>query len=681
MTTTVPTYSPVPKAYNLPERTEPSLKEKALVDWVYAEYHKMKNAREHEVRKWTYNLTMYDGKHYLTMQGSGANARLTLPQAPPYRVRSITNRLRPIIRTEIARLVAQRPSVTVVPATGEDEDTFAALAGEQLWESIYYTHKLKRLFRRNAFWISVTGNGFIKLTWDKRKRAVGQEIIDPLSGQTRPAEGDLEFTLVTPFHIFVPDLLEEELENQPYVFQIYTKPVVWARKHYNLPKLEADCVEANEILDSIYFNRALNQDAKPDSVLVIEAWIKPGSVEGLPDGGVITCVGRTLISNMSSTKGMPYSHEQYPFAHFVHTPTGKFYGISVLEDLNSLQKEYNNTRNQIIESKRRMARPQLLVPKGTMNLSKVTSEPGALLEYNPAFGPPTPLPLQPIPQYVLQELDVIKADMEDISGQHQVTRGNAPGGGVTAATAIGFLQEKDDSLMSTVYDSVEDGNEKLGRQSLALCADFFDIPRLIKITGTDGAFNVIQLKGADISNGLDLRVEGGSALPTSKAAKQALLMDLFTQGAIAAEDLLSLLDMGGVSRITDRLRVDRTQAQRENLKFKNLSDAEVMQYQMEIMLMQANPEPDPETGLPLEPPAIIPVNEWDNHVVHIQVHNDYRKGTEFEMLPEQTKLLFDQHVKLHMLAASQMAMPQVPLEQEQPTEESQNVSDELRPPG
>jgi hypothetical protein len=638
-------------------RSEAATKE--LVSWVYSQYAKMKSQRQFEQRKWAYALAMVDGNQYIQQQGRGSQATLGINRVPSYRARTVTNRLRPLVRTEQAFYTSQKPTATVTPASGEDEDIFAAQAAEQYWESTYERLNIKRMWVRNSFWFVTCGNAFVKTIWDPDVIVDDQESIYNLGGgQTvkAPSQGDIGISLVTPFHLFVPDLLESEIEDQPYVFQVYTKPLEWAKKFYSTNDLSPDVVAATEILDSIYFNANANHNAKPDSVLVIEAWVKPGSVGILPEGGLITVASQKIVGEYT---GLPYTHGQYPFSHARTIETGKFYGASVLEDVIPLQREYNSTRNQIIESKRRMARPQIIAPRGSMDLTKLTSEPGAVHLYEPGMQKPEWIPGVPIPGYVLEELNRITSDMEDITGQHAPSRGSAPGSGVVAATAISFLQEKDDSLRATGFSSVEDLMEKVARQALSLFVDFVDIPRAIKVVGTDQAFNLIELKGSDIVSGLDLRIQGGSALPQSKQARQAMLMDLFTTGAISKEDLLSLLDMGGVQRLTDRLRIDRAEAQRENLRFKNLTDLEIQQWQMEAQMQSIqgeNWQSDPNTGLPLAPPPIVPVQTWQNHAIHIDVHNTYRKGTEFDMLPDQTKQLFEQHVQLHQQAMMQQQM-------------------------
>jgi hypothetical protein len=126
------------------------------------------------------------------------------------------------------------------------------------------------------------------------------------------------------------------------------------------------------------------------------------------------------------------------------------------------------------------------------------------------------------------------------------------------------------------------------------------------------------------------------------------------------------MDMGGVNRLYDEIRVDFAQASRENMRMASVTQDQISQFAQTFMAtdpMTGQPSPemglvDPNTGQPLAdqagnptaPPLIVPVNSFDAHQAHIQTHNTYRKSQEFEQLPQETKNLFEEHVNQHMMA-------------------------------
>lgn len=647
------------------EQINKSKEGKTLVDWVMSNYEKAKSDRLRFERQWALNMSFFQGKHYMQYMpaaaGSAAAGKLWTPPAPSWAARSVTNRIRPIIRTELARLTSNKPSASVVPASSEDADLFAAQAAEQVWEAMYSGKKIHDKFIQAMFWTVICGTGFIKDWYD-------ESCYDNLTKK----DGSVMYGVVTPYHIFIPDIMEPDIEAQEWVINAYTKSVGYVKKYFDL-SVNPSVTEAKSPFDSAMLQTMSGKNqAKPDSVLVVEAWIKPGSHDLLPEGGLITVIDSKIAQWVAE---WPFDHKDYPFTKFDHIPTGMFYSESVITDLIGPQREYNRTKGQIIESKNRMSKPQLMAPKGAVDARKITSEPGQLIEYKPGLGAPQPLQLQNLPPYVMQSLDREIQDMEDISSQHQVSRGENPGGGVTAATAISFLQERDDSLMTTAYHSVESGYEKLARHTISHVVQFWDVPRTVSITGVDGSFDSIALQGTELATGTDIRVEGGSALPVSKAAKQAFLMDMMKMGFIDPNKGLELMDMGGIDKLYDELKIDERQAQRENMRMARLEIQQIEQHlalveQQRMMAEQADmagepiPNADPNTGTPLMmPETVVPVNTWDNHQLHIDIHNRYRKSQAFELLPEKQKQQFEYHVALHAMAlnaAAQQAMMMPP---------------------
>lgn len=635
----------------------------ALVAWLEGEFTKAKQARAKDERQWFTNLAMYFGKQniqIISTPGSVQTFKLITPPAPYYRARPVINRIRPLIRTEVSKLTSQKPSAFVVPSSSEDRDLYAANAGEQIWDSIYHQKNLQKVLRRAVWWASVTGNGFIKSYWDD----------DTLDPNTDGLPGDICYEVVSPFHIFVPNLKLQDIEDQPMVIHAASH----SREHIEMTYgIKIDNAKASTENFNEQFTQAMGIDSNSknsgESVVVIEAWIKPNHYAKFPNGGLISVAGSQIIDVVEN---WPYTHNKYPFMHIQHVETGKFYAESTIVDLIPLQREYNRTRGQIIESKNKMAKPQLAAEMGSLDVSKMTSEPGQVVLYRPGFNPPTPIPLQSLPSYVLEEQDRIKMDMDEISGQHEVSRGQAPAG-VTAATAIAYLQEQDDTKLSSTYDSIEENMEKMAHLTLCYVKQFWDTPRMIKVTGADQSFDVLAFQGSDLRDNTDIRMEAGSALPTSRAAKQAFVMDLMKLGFIDPNKGLEVMEIGGINKIYEQIQIDARQAQRENLRMAQATGEMLEEHHMaEMMKLEQDPVfvqkmqaemimQGPEGNLldisqvaqggppmPIPIPLIVPVNSWDDHRLHIEKHNAYRKSQAFENLPPEAKKLFDDHVNEHI---------------------------------
>jgi hypothetical protein len=550
----------------------------------------------------------------------------------------------------------------------------AASAAEQVWQALYDKNNFQTdVIQKSEFWRATCGNAYIKTYWDTSKKEISPTpVMDPFTGvktiqQKVVSEGDVQYEVVSPFHLFVPDLAEENLENQPYIFNVYTKSEQWVKNTFK-DVLPADYipakVSASEIVDAAMFDVKGVEISKPDAVLVIEMWAKPNGCPYLPKGGLITIVDNEIVQ--FAENGIPYTHKMYPFAHTYSIPTGKFYRRSVIKSLIPLQQELNRTRSQIVQAKNLMSKPQMFYSEGSTDPKKITARAGIYIPIRPGFPFPSPVPIQPLPNYVLQEVDRLQADFEDISGQHQVSRGES--GGVTAATAINYLQERDDAYLTTVFSSIEAAVEKTAKQSLSLFIQYVQQPRLVKTVGTDGAFDAAILSGADIASGNDIRVESGSALPTSKSARQALITEWMKMGFIQPQDGLRILDMGMLKQYYNLIKIDENHAQRENLTMKRLTPEEINGFYEEWQAGAAAGDPDKIVPgqvdgngqpVPLAPPAVIQVHDYDNHAVHIEIHNRFRKSQSFETMPEEIRAEFAKHIAMHEAALQQKMMQEM----------------------
>ena len=631
-----------------------------LTDWVLNSFSKARTDRTKKQQQWQLNMAFYLGKQWLQQGASslGFTGNLVPQKVPYYRGKKTINRIRSFVRTEQSKFISQTPVASVIPATAEDEDMRSAFAAEQAWQSISNSQKLDYHFERAAWWMTLTGVGFIKTYWDGN-------VIDKVSGQP----GNIRYGAVSPFHLFVPDLREIDIEDQPYIINAYSKPVAWAKSRYEeeLKGVTLTPTHTSTQMDESYLDLTDANKVNNDSILVYEMWVKPGTTKEMPQGGMIVVVDKFMVEKHI---GMPYNHNEYPFAKLEHIPTGAFYPDSPVSDIIELQREFNTLRSEISEAGRRMAKPQLIVAKGSLVPGKLTNEPGSVIEYRPGMPAPQPLQLSPLPEYYVVQQDRILTDIQDLTGQHEVSRGSAPGGGITAGTAISFLKESDDQYLSPQYHSVEYAYEKIAGQTIGLFIQYVKLPRKIKTIGADQAYDTMILSGADVKSGTDIRIERGSSIGQSQAAKRAEIKDYFSIGLIDANQALQMLEMGGVQRYQDTMNVAKSKAQRENIKMKQINEAEIMRYEDDIVaktLQGMDPASleqitaageDPEQLIRDELPSIIPVDDFDIHELHIEVHNQFRMSQEFEALPDSIKQQFAKHVAAHQEYVAQQQMQQ-----------------------
>lgn len=659
-------------------------KQQEWASWVDEQFTKCKTARQPFERQWYLNLAFVNGRHYVApVEVPGQGFRLTSPRVPAWRVRLVVNKTRTAVRKECAKLSSSRPIPTVVPATDEDEDFQAAKVAEELVTGAFANADFERTYRSWIWWGVVCGTSYMKSYWspgepdpnyNKPQEPMigfdGQPVIGedgrPIMLPVEPMKGKICTERITPFHIYVPDLLAEDINKQPYIIHATTRSKLWVERNFpRLGKVTCDTRASSTIMESAFIVTK-NSEEVLDSVLVKEVWLKKDAHPDFPEGGLLTIINGKVAQWQDK---WPWPFTEFPFYKYDGIPTGSFYADSVVVDLIPLNKEYNRTKSQMIEIKNMMGKPKLLYPKGSINPRQISSEPGQGIPYTPGFEKPSIIPGVEVPASMGIELDRLTQDFDDLSGQHEISRGSNPTQ-VTSGTAISFLQEQDDLALTYQIASIEYAMEMLGKHYLKYVATYWDEERLIKVTGKDSNFEARHWKGSDLRGNTDVKIQTGSALPTSKAAKQAMISEFMQYGWIDPTTGMELMNMGGFDKALHEMLVDKKQAQRENMKMSVLEPDDIIQF-------TRPPEPEADefgqpigypdgmggysevplddNGQPWQPRPPIPVNSWDAHDQHIHFHNQYRKTQEFELLPEEVKEAFELHVQMHQMA---MQFPQ-----------------------
>jgi len=567
-------------------------KPKDIADYVSdanKKFTQCQETRQQFEKVWYTNLAFFFGKQNAqwTSSTSFDNSRLYEPPALPWRVRMVVNKVRSVVRREHAKLIKEDAQCYVLPASTDDEDVIAARAGETIVQYVFDEAKYNTAKTRAALWMCLTGTAFTKTYYSQEKDEI---YIDP----------------VTSFALYVPNLQEEEIERQPFVIHASTKTVKWIKDTYHID-VKADTTLGNAPLENrLLQGLGINKPSKEDGCYVKEMWIQPCGDH--PEGAVLTWTGETALGYADF---LPYG-PTYPFAKIEHIPAGRFYGTSVIEDLVPLQKERNKTISQLLEAKNRMARPQWVAQKGSLDARKMTTEPGLMIFYNPGFQAPVQAQMASIPSYVIEELNRIDQDIDFISGQNAITRGSNMQG-IRSAAALSYLQEQADAMLLPATNSIEMGTEKTGKIILNIVSQYWDEEHLVKVVGHNNAFEANMFSKADIRGNTDFHVVQGSAQPQSLAAKQAVLTEFGKLGWIKPDQVLKYLRYSETDRLYEDSQLDEHQATREFTKI-----SETAQY--------------------------IPTNDYDNHMAHFTSHTSHMRTESYEQEDPQIKQLKAQHL-------------------------------------
>jgi hypothetical protein len=625
-----------------------------VVDFVQQTYNRRDTYRGQREKQWYLNVGQYLGYQYHTFDGRTGS--LSLPSAPPYRVRLVCNRLQGVSRKVVSKALRSRPVWTVVPATGERDDVNSARIAQKLLQYYWRYLNMDRVMVDLFTWVSTTGNGFLRVYWDPDKGEeldISQEVNQFLPDlKWKPGQtvrlGDVIVESVSPFELFV-DPEASNMEDARYVIHTKIRDIAYLEDKYGLKGISPDASGSSSI--SRYYERRIQTmvsgtggfEAKDEteenhSAFVHTLWMNP--TKRFPQGQYAV-----VASNKILYQGpLPNPFKRIPYVHVreIAVP-GQFYGTCSLETCIPMQTEYNRGRSQLCEIRNLMSKPKWFVIKGSgVPDTSLTSEPGEVVPHLLGMRPEAWTP-PPVPDYVMRLLEYALKDLEDASAIHEVTQARAPSG-VRSGVAIAQLQEQDDQMLAPAFMMAEKALSEIASWLLQLCAENIKEPRIIKISGNDKRIESMSFTGAQLigpnkgrpgANYFDVETQMASQLPLSKAARQQFAIDLVNAGILDRvqdrKKIFQILELGSDELIYNDEQLDRQMAGQEN-----------------ILMAQ---------GVQVE------INPWDNDVVHMEELRRFQKQPEFkDMLRTQPQALefFETHFNQHALRYQQMTAPPAP---------------------
>lgn len=595
------------------------------------------------------NLAFYVGEQWTAWDGT----QLWEPPLEAWRERVTDNRIQPVIRTEIAKLTKTKPTWISTPKTMSDEDVSASRYAEMFVDDAWRQHNMRRLLRGALTWARVTGAGYWKVWWDPTLGGKTNVLVNTETGKVAraangaPVSGDMLDSLpeemremVTPrdvamgeicvelrnfFQIFPdPHANEEGLNSAEWVGEkaVYTQDYI--RRHFP-DKADELSYTANPSVGAgkgrVAYSKfaesaSAHFDERTQGVELCEYWSKDKH-----------CIWSAKDEIVLIEEDNPYPW--LPYVMFRGTPVpGQFYPDCPVTQLVPRQVSLNKVLSQIEENAERIGNPPFLRPAQMADEDwQWRGLPGEEVVYNDTGTPgaiPSFMQVPEMPGYVQNLVSTIERSIQEISGQHEVTGAQVPAG-VTAASAIQLLQEQDDTRLGPDIDEMSVALEEAGERVLWLAGRYYTDERHIRVTGEDGAWDVLAFKGNFLKGHTDIEVQIGSGLPQSKAAKQAAIsqmLTLFVQNGVAMSErqlrrIVSQFEVGGLEQFFANQERDTRQVQEENRKL---------------------------SLIPVQP---LDINSFDNDETHIEEHEDFQKTARYQMLPPENKQAFEEHVAAH----------------------------------
>jgi len=400
--------------------------------------------------------------------------------------------------------------------------------------------------------------------------------------------GNIKIKEVDPFNIF-PDPLAENVDNAEYIVYATYKNANQIKQQF--PD-KANAIEGSRIsMSELVANRDEQDTNEENQVLILEMWCRDWTtmdedIDGnkslkYPQGRVITCLPELGI--ILSDKKNPYKDGKFPFVLMKNYDVPfKFWGVGEVEQILSPQIYVNELTNQIIDNAKNTANMQWIIDKNAgIGQGKLTNRPGLVIRKNPGAEVRRDTP-PPMPTYVREQIDVLKADIQDISGVLDSLKGEKQTG-VVAASAILALQEASQSRIRLKIKIMESNLTELANMVYSRMQQFWKLDRWVRVTDIEGNPSFKEIGQQVLANDYDLKVMAGSTMPVNKNAMMDLMIRLAqTNGEdglpiVDRKAVLEYLPIGDKKAISDRFA--ELKAQQEQQQQMQLQQQEQMQQQ------------------------------------------------------------------------------------------------------
>jgi len=336
---------------------------------------------------------------------------------------------------------------------------------------------------------------------------------------------------------------------------------------------------------------------------------------------------------------------------------GRFWSKGMVKDILSQQDRINGIDAQVVLNRKTCINPQKLVPLGS-GVKNWDGEPGKEIKWDPTqtMGhEPKIIPGVPLAPQIWNERVGMVESVKESSGSEDILKGRAPQG-VRAGIALDMLEEKAASRHGHRDTRMKLSLSRTYKTRLILAHMHYNIPKLLKHVGEDNSWEITQFVGAQLRGNTDVVLEPDAGIARTAAGRTYLMTQLLSTGLINVANPIER------SEVFRRLGL---------YGFKTEVSKDVDRAHRENQLMASG------QGRLFEEESVFMV---DDHQIHVALHTDFMKQSNFLELPQQVQEEFVSHVASHIeeVMAKQGQQPGVPMppgqEQQQPGTKSAPVA-------
>lgn len=618
------------------------------ITFVKQEYERRRLERLYFELKWQLNMAFIEGNQYKYISAL-TNSLVEFPKEIEWQERGAYNHMHPIYTTRLAKLSRLNLNFKASPATSDSSDINNAYVTTKVLKYWAENARLNKIQNKANAWMEQTGTAVWKTIWNNKKGKKIGERLNENGEKEFVFEGDVDNVVCSPFEIFPDSSYNEDVEFCNSIIHARVVDVDYIYDNFNVDILGTENALFSSQLTAIMSIGAdngfeLDKKKKTNSLMLYEYYENPS--KEFPNGRLIIVSDRcekVLYEGELPLVNANYNNRRLPFniqRSFVRP--GYFWGRCILDDVIPVQRRYNAIKNRTAEYMNRVAIGVMVVDSSTYELNDLEETgvaPGQIIQYKASESSSVPQYMQspPLPNEFFNQEQMELGNFTKISGVSEVSRDSSAPSGISSGRALMVLQEQDDTRFSLTARNIQDCMLEVASKTLYAYKQFVELPRMIKICGENDGIKVLSWDKNTLT-AEDIMVDGVARIGETLPQKRNMVLELINlglfrdqNGVMDSNKILEMLEFGSTDVALDINRLEKQKTSEENTR-----------------LMVGTP---------------VSAQWFELHEVAIDAHKEFMLTSDYTMLTDDIKQMFEEHLRQHIdyvqQAQAQMLQEQI----------------------
>jgi hypothetical protein len=576
--------------------------------------------------RWREALSFFDNEQYVEVSAvTGELDRLERREGgskPRSRPRLTRNRYTAKITEEIALLQSRVPAYECQPINGDPQPVAAARLGDKALSSLHVSLDLAGVTQQVLVYTANCGQAFSFPYWNGYEGTVLD--VNHETGAVT-ATGCMEIAVLAPWEVLYDG--GTQFEKSGFWCIKRARPVEEVREEFGLKE--------HELKPDAVGLPGERGEAARDLVFVYEWLRKPHDKNA--DGEWLCWANNRQLREQDAYPG---SHDDMVIHELAwirrphrHRPLGAG------EQMVDIQRTFNRTINQIVAWQNLVLNPKILAAKGQL-LQDPTDKAGEVIEFRP-MGTVVPQwqPVPDIPQGLFVQLDRCISDFEEICGR--ITENQD----TNSASHVQALNEREMTRRGLVIKNLVRWYSSQGMHLLRLAKEYWTDDQILALQGRFGVSLIEGFRGTQLEGIAQVTVSETSLSPRTRASQEAKIMQYAQMGWIEPHQAMAALNAGTAEAIIDEYELDIARQHEEIMEMLQIGEVPVPDTIGELS------SDDPEAAHKLLEQHLIeqapPVEEFDNHAIHLDILRQYMKTSDWTQQTDAVKGILRSHYMLH----------------------------------